>query len=686
MFWPKVFWRRSSQRICRSTASVAHVRGHVDRDGRGRRKRTAVKTVPKKDAAAMLALVNGHAGATIDEPTIETDIVIDDEFSALIYPTPNEDRVANDNVQGREATKAERLAERRELRNSILRQRLATEDRINPFKVWQDGERLVLIDGRDDEHAVALELGMAVEYVETEPMTRDEARTFVITEALIGEGRPNYTTYYAIELALKCKGIKMLAAAAKANQGRRTDLLARAPKSKSLNTRAAVAALADCGEGLVGKVKALKEKGTEFLGSRWEEIENALRWDDMKITGAHKKLMDAIDAQTDSDLYSENHLPTTTDDSSAADDTNAESSLRSLTRNDSESSEPIDNPILSAVDYENAVVCGDCIDVLNEIPSNSKRGAFIGSVHYNVNMTYNGRSYHLNADGSRKTQQQWIEQDILPIFVEAARILQRGSRFILNVADTYEVGDEGEEYKGDNPNFAMILNAVLSLDRGWVYRETKLWIKNYRSPHYPKGSYSPKTPVNNIKHEYLMVFGLESTRLEKPTDDCPTDMTKDQYRQWSDAHWCIAPVSQNRADHEAPYPPRLVNRIMKLYTWPTDWICDPWVGSGTTTAVAADINRRWFGIEIDAERAAHARKRTEASAAAALKRRELCALAEGRDTDDDDDDDPTPPSPRKIARRRTKKRSRGASSRKDGTPSSQGGSKAALSMTSKQKP
>ena len=237
-------------------------------------------------------------------------------------------------------------------------------------------------------------------------------------------------------------------------------------------------------------------------------------------------------------------------------------------------------------------------------------------------MTYNGRSYHLNVDGSRKTQQQWIEQDILPIFVEAARILQRGSRFVLNVADTYEVGEEGEEYKGDNPNYAAILAAVLSLDCGWMYREAKIWIKNFRSRHYPKGSVSPSAPVNNIKHEYLMVFGLESHRLDKPTADCPTDMTKDDYRQWIDAHWCVAPVSKNRGSHEAPYPEDLVERILKLYTWPTDWICDPWVGSGTTTAVAAKLNRRWFGVEIDHERAMHARSRTEAAADAASKRRE----------------------------------------------------------------
>jgi adenine-specific DNA-methyltransferase len=44
-------------------------------------------------------------------------------------------------------------------------------------------------------------------------------------------------------------------------------------------------------------------------------------------------------------------------------------------------------------------------------------------------------------------------------------------------------------------------------------------------------------------------------------------------------------------------PERLIARILELSTEPGDWVLDPFLGSGTTAAVAHKMNRRWVGIE-----------------------------------------------------------------------------------------
>ncbi len=44
-------------------------------------------------------------------------------------------------------------------------------------------------------------------------------------------------------------------------------------------------------------------------------------------------------------------------------------------------------------------------------------------------------------------------------------------------------------------------------------------------------------------------------------------------------------------------PERLVARILELSTHPGDWVMDPFLGSGTTAAVAQKMRRRWVGIE-----------------------------------------------------------------------------------------
>jgi adenine-specific DNA-methyltransferase len=44
-------------------------------------------------------------------------------------------------------------------------------------------------------------------------------------------------------------------------------------------------------------------------------------------------------------------------------------------------------------------------------------------------------------------------------------------------------------------------------------------------------------------------------------------------------------------------PERLVARVLEMGSEPGDWIIDPFLGSGTTAAVAQKMGRRWIGIE-----------------------------------------------------------------------------------------
>ena len=47
-----------------------------------------------------------------------------------------------------------------------------------------------------------------------------------------------------------------------------------------------------------------------------------------------------------------------------------------------------------------------------------------------------------------------------------------------------------------------------------------------------------------------------------------------------------------------PKPESLVERILTVATRSEDWVLDSFLGSGTTTAVAHKMNRRWIGIEL----------------------------------------------------------------------------------------
>jgi adenine-specific DNA-methyltransferase len=54
-----------------------------------------------------------------------------------------------------------------------------------------------------------------------------------------------------------------------------------------------------------------------------------------------------------------------------------------------------------------------------------------------------------------------------------------------------------------------------------------------------------------------------------------------------------------------PKPERLLQRILIIATNPGDIVCDPFLGSGTTAAVAHKMGRRWIGIEMGEHAVTH---------------------------------------------------------------------------------
>jgi adenine-specific DNA-methyltransferase len=48
-------------------------------------------------------------------------------------------------------------------------------------------------------------------------------------------------------------------------------------------------------------------------------------------------------------------------------------------------------------------------------------------------------------------------------------------------------------------------------------------------------------------------------------------------------------------------PERLVERVLEMASDEGDWVLDPFLGSGTTAAVAQKMKRRWIGIERGAQ-------------------------------------------------------------------------------------
>ncbi len=86
-------------------------------------------------------------------------------------------------------------------------------------------------------------------------------------------------------------------------------------------------------------------------------------------------------------------------------------------------------------------------------------------------------------------------------------------------------------------------------------------------------------------------------------------LTSSEWSEWgSRGVWQIRSVQRNNR-HEAEFPEELVRRVVRLFSPAKGVVLDPFVGSGTTTAVARQLGRRWLGIELNEQYADIARKR-----------------------------------------------------------------------------
>lgn len=105
--------------------------------------------------------------------------------------------------------------------------------------------------------------------------------------------------------------------------------------------------------------------------------------------------------------------------------------------------------------------------------------------------------------------------------------------------------------------------------------------------------------------EYLYVFWKPGI-----VDIDRNRLKKNEWAEWgSRAVWNIRSIQRN-GRHECEFPEMLAERVIRLYSDPGDVVLDPFVGSGTTTAMAKKLKRKYIGIDRLKEYAKIAEART----------------------------------------------------------------------------
>lgn len=265
------------------------------------------------------------------------------------------------------------------------------------------------------------------------------------------------------------------------------------------------------------------------------------------------------------------------------------------------------------MDSMNAILQGDCEDILKEFPDDSVDFIFTSPPYADQRKrTYGGIKPNEYVD--------WF----LPKAEQFKRVLKPTGTFVLNIKERV-VNGERHTY---------VIELILQLrEQGWLWTEEYMWHKKNSYPgKWPnrfRDSWERLLQFNNQKkfnmyQEAVMVpvGDWAKTRLAKLSE---TDKRRDESRAKSGfgkniSNWVgrdmvypnnvlhMATECYNR-NHSATFPVALPSWFIKLFTLPGDVVLDPFLGSGTTAVAAKQLGRRYIGIDINPEYCEIARER-----------------------------------------------------------------------------
>ena len=229
---------------------------------------------------------------------------------------------------------------------------------------------------------------------------------------------------------------------------------------------------------------------------------------------------------------------------------------------------------------DNKIYNLDCIEGLKMMETNSV-DLVVTSPPYNLNINYSD----YKDDKPIETYFDWCELWIK----ECYRVLKPGGRFCLQIGCF--------QPSINQPTYAIFTNIFQRV--GFTFREFVIWNKNQIPKRTAWGSWmSPSNPRILPPFEMIINFHKESPKILEKGE---SDLERQEFIDWTNGLWVIAPESAKKMKHPAPFPEELAKRCIKMHSYVGAIVLDPFNGSGTTTKVANSLNRKFIGFDITEE-------------------------------------------------------------------------------------
>jgi DNA modification methylase len=186
------------------------------------------------------------------------------------------------------------------------------------------------------------------------------------------------------------------------------------------------------------------------------------------------------------------------------------------------------------------------------------------------------------------------------VWQECHRVLHDGCRLCINIGDQFARSVYYGRYKVI-PIRTEIIRYCETI--GFDFMGSIIWQKvttcNTTGGATIMGSFPyPRNGIVKIDYEFILLFKKHG---KPPMVDAKTkrksELSKDEWNLYFNGHWNFP--GEKQAGHLAMFPVELPKRLIKMFSFVGETVLDPFLGSGTTTLTAMNLERNSVGYEVN---------------------------------------------------------------------------------------